>query len=83
MTVPFHEARMGHCFYERDVPQIASSPAEIARRVGLTRARVTQIMNLRWLNPRLQKRLIDPTSPREQSDRLTLRGLRLKSHWQE
>lgn len=28
--------------------------AEIARRTGLTRARVTQIMELRWLPPQIQ-----------------------------
>ncbi len=32
--------------------------AEIARRLGLTRARVTQIMELRWLCPAFQNRLL-------------------------
>ncbi len=34
------------------------SQAEIARRTGLTRARVTQIMDLRWLPPHLQEAYI-------------------------
>lgn len=32
--------------------------AEIARRTGLTRARVTQIMELRWLSPMTQQEII-------------------------
>ena len=34
------------------------SQAEIARRMRLSRSRVSQIMALRWLCPKLQERLI-------------------------
>lgn len=34
------------------------SQAEIARMTGLTRARVTQIMRLRWLSPVIQAELV-------------------------
>jgi DNA-binding ferritin-like protein len=33
MTVPFHETRMGHSFYERDVPKIAKALDEIAEQL--------------------------------------------------
>jgi hypothetical protein len=37
--------------------------AEIARRMGLTRARVSQIMALRWLSPVMQEWMIASEEP--------------------
>jgi len=39
--------------------------AEIARRTGLTRARVTQIMELRWLSPVVQQGIVSGRSAAE------------------
>ena len=35
--------------------------AEAARLLGLTRARMTQIVNLRWLSPKLQEAILEGT----------------------
>jgi hypothetical protein len=57
--------------------------AEIATLMGLTRARVTQIMNLRWLHPRLQEELIDgpPRAGRVRGQ--AVRRLISTSYWPE
>jgi DNA-binding ferritin-like protein len=33
MTVPFHETRMGHRYYESHVPQLTKALAEIAEQL--------------------------------------------------
>ncbi len=57
--------------------------AELARLAQVTRARMTQIMNLNLLSPKLQERLLflEPASGR---DTVTLKGLQkvcLQSDW--
>jgi hypothetical protein len=51
------------------------SKSQIARREGLTRARVTQIMNLLRLAPTIQRRLLDSADSVDEST-LTERALR-------
>ena len=57
--------------------------SEIARLVGLTRARVTQIMNLRWLNPRLQEQILAQADPDGAVSPRFLRRLSSMSLWAE
>lgn len=40
MTVQFHETRMGHRFYEKDVPQIATALQEIAEQLRQLNAKL-------------------------------------------
>ena len=40
---------------------VVRNKAEIARREGITRARVTQVLGLLWLSPELQEKIL--TSP--------------------
>lgn len=60
--------------------------AEIALLGHVTRARVTQIMNLRLLAPEIQERLISMDRIAEGRDALCLRGLQsiaLESDWRK
>jgi hypothetical protein len=50
--------------------------AEIARLTGLTRARVTQVVNLTLLAPEIQERILNPTNVTEGSDPVTEHTLR-------
>ena len=59
--------------------------AEIAELMGITRARVTQIMNLTFLAPEVQERLLvaDPPPPRELTLEKTLRQLCSMPVWRD
>jgi hypothetical protein len=54
----------------------APSQAAIARREGITRARVTQIMSLLRLAPTVLDQILEPTRLCRQSPQLTVRTLR-------
>lgn len=53
--------------------------AEIGRLMGITRARVTQIMNLRFLSPRIQEEVLNGGLAAE----TLVRGLVQKETWQD
>ena len=58
--------------------------AQIARRTGLTRARVTQIMNLTLLAPRIQEDILFLPKIRQGSDPISERNIRdiaLEPRW--
>ncbi len=56
------------------------SYADIARRRGLTRARVTQIMKLLLLAPRIQEAILDPEGSHSISES-TLRDIAREPDW--
>jgi hypothetical protein len=51
---------LGHHFERLVRDGVVKDYAEIARRTGLTRARVTQIVNLTLLAPRIQQLILGP-----------------------
>ena len=59
--------------------------AEIAALMGITRARVTQIMNLAFLAPEIQERLLDKDTPppAKLAEEMTLRRLNSLPLWCE
>lgn len=55
--------------------------AELANRLGITRARVTQITNLVTLSPRVQERILNGSLESNERDiRVVLRSLRWSDH---
>ena len=55
--------------------------AELANRLGITRARMTQITNLAALSPRVQERILNGSLESNERDiRVVLRSLRWSDH---
>ncbi len=67
---------LGHHFERLVRDGVVKDYAEIARLTGLTRARVTQIVNLRLLAPDIQEAILDVPRVMKGSDPITERQLR-------
>ena len=61
------------------------SRAELARRLGFTRARISQLLDLTLLAPDIQEEILfaETSSGRDGINEHTLRELVLLSHWEE
>ena len=67
---------LGHHFEQLIRDGVVKDYAEIARLTGLTRARVTQIVNLTLLAPEIQEKILNLTNVTGGSDPVTERALR-------